>query len=111
MDAFNEKVTNIQSAIVEKIAQALEGEKITEDELPTIATFVLNNTKSLTTEEQLLAFLDELAKKWPFFEPIEELEKGRAREAGEDKVVADVLKLAKSGQINEAVDLAKTVTQ
>lgn len=111
MDVSEEKLTNIQSAIVEKIAQALEEEKVAEDELPEIATFVLEKTNNITTEEQLLLFLDDLAQKWPFFEPIEELEKGREREKGEEQVVEDVLKLAKSGQINEAVDLAKTVTQ
>lgn len=111
MDVTPQRITDIQSSIIDKMADALEKGDILEDDLPEMARFVLDRTKQITKEEELLIFLDDLAREWPFFQPVENLEKGRAKEELEEQIVEDVLQLAKNGQISQAVDLAKTATQ
>ena len=44
-------------------------------------------------------------------EGIEKIERGEVTEAHEDKIEQDVLNLAKSGKVTEAISLAKTVTE
>lgn len=101
----------IEKKIIEGIIDALENDKVAEAELPEVADFVLARIDQIQNHDQLVKFLDELSAKWPFFEGLEQIERGEVTEAKEDQVEQEVLKLAKSGKVNEAINLAKTVTE
>ncbi|MDZ4209963.1 MAG: hypothetical protein U1C56_02175, partial [Candidatus Curtissbacteria bacterium] len=78
-------------------------------DLPLIANFVLNNIDTDQNHDQLIAHLDELSKRWPFFEKVEQLERGEVKEANEDRVEKNVLIMVKAGQTEQAISLAKSV--
>lgn len=103
--------TEIERKILKEIINALENEKVTEDELPDIADFVITHIDTVQNHEQMIKFLDELSAKWTFFEGLEQIERGEVTEAKEDQVEQEVLTLAKSGRVSEAISLAKTVTE
>ena len=103
--------TEIERKILKEIINALENEKVTEAELPDIADFVITHIDTVQSHEQMIKFLDDLSKKWPFFEGLEQIERGEVTEAKEDQVEQEVLNLAKSGKVTEAINLAKTVTE
>ena len=111
MDVTTQHKTEIERKILKEIINALENEKITEAELPVIADFVIGHIDPVQNHDQMIKFLDELSAKWPFFESLEQLERGEVTEAKEDKVEQEVLNLAKSGKVTEAINLAKTVTE
>jgi len=101
----------IERKILKEIINALENDKVTEAGLPDIADFVITHIDPVQNHEQMIKFLDELSQKWPFFEGLEQIERGEVTEAHEDKIEQDVLNLAKSGKVTEAISLAKTVTE
>lgn len=101
----------IEKAIVELVINGLKEGSLPEDDLSPIANFVLEKIDTLQTEEQMVAFLAELAQKWPIFSNIHILEKGKVIEKTENQAAQNVLELAKEGKIDQAVDLAKSVTE
>ena len=111
MDVTAQHKTEIERKILKEIINALENEKLTEAELPDIADFVITHIDPVQNHEQMIKFLDELSAKWPFFDNIEQLERGEVTEAKEDQVEQKVLEMAKSGRVDEAINLAKTVTE
>ena len=111
MEVSAEHKTEIEKKILKEIINALENDKVTEAELPDIADFVITHIDAAQNHEQMIKFLDELSQKWPFFEGLEQIERGEVTEAKEDQVEQEVLNLAKSGKVTEAINLAKTVTE
>src|SRR3989338_546535 len=111
MDVTADHKIEIERKILKEIINALENDKVTEAGLPDIADFVITHIDTVQNHEQMIKFLDELSQKWPFFEGLEQIERGEVTEAHEDKIEQDVLNLAKSGKVTEAISLAKTVTE
>ena len=111
MDVTADHKIEIERKILKEIINALENNKVTEAELPNIADFVITHIDPVQNHDQMIKFLDELSAKWPFFESLEQLERGEVTEAKEDRVEQEVLNLAKSGKVTEAINLAKTVTE
>jgi len=111
MDVTADHKIEIERKILKEIINALENDKVTEAGLPDIADFVITHIDPVQNHEQMIKFLDELSQKWPFFEGLEQIERGEVTEAHEDKIEQDVLNLAKSGKVTEAISLAKTVTE
>ncbi len=111
MDFDETQKTAIEKQVVDVIILSLENNTISESELPAIAQFVLDELGKVENNDQLLVFLSELSIKWPGFKNIEVVEKGKLSDQVEDKAVQDMLQLAKSGKIDEAISLAKTITQ
>lgn len=111
MEVTEEHKKQIERKIAEVMITALEDGKVGEADLPTIATFVLEKIDKAQNHDELIKSLDELSAKWPVFENLEQIERGEVSEASEDTVEKGVLKLAKSGQVEEAINLAKTVTE
>jgi len=111
MEVTDEHRTEIERKILKAIINALENNQVTEEDLPNIADFVLARIDDCKNHDQLIKFLDELSQKWPFFEGLEQIERGEVTEAKEDQVEQEVLNLAKSGKVTEAINLAKTVTE
>ncbi len=104
-------IEKVDRRLLESLITAIEADKINDEELPVLANFVLEKIDSTKNHEQLIKGLEELSAKWPIFDNIEELERGEVQEAKEDKVEQDVLNLAKNGRVEEAISLAKTMTE
>lgn len=110
MDFTAQHKREIEGKIIDVITHSLEQGKLAEDDLPKIADFVLGRVDALKDHEELVAFFYELSKKWPIFDNLEDLERGEVKEVIEDKVEEQVLTLAKNGKIEEAIKLAKSLT-
>lgn len=102
---------HVETSIVNTIADALEKGSVETSDLPDISDFVLARIDAVKTEDELAEFLTELTAQWSFFQPILDIELGRVKSQLEKKIAHDVLKLANSGNIEEAIRLAKTMTQ
>lgn len=110
MEFTEEHKNRIERAIVETVISALENGNLAESELSQIANFVLEKIDQIKTHDELVIFLSDLSSRWPIFTNLETLEKGEIEEKVEDEVAEGVLTLAQSGKIEEAVNLAKTIT-
>jgi hypothetical protein len=110
MQLSQEQRGAIENQIAELVIKGLREGLIQEEDLSPIGKFVLEKIDTLQTEEQMVAFLTEMAQKWPLFSNILTIEKGKVSENSENQTAIDVLGLAKEGKIDEAVDLAKSVT-
>lgn len=110
MQLSQERRDAIEKEIAELIIKGLKEGSLKEEDLSPIAKFVLEKIDTLATEEQMVTFLSELSQKWSVFSNIHNIEKGKVMDQTEDLAAQNVLDLAKEGKIDEAVDLAKSVT-
>lgn len=110
MQLVPEKKKEIEQMLVETIITSLEEKKLTADEYRQVSSFILDNMKNITTQEQLAQFLNDLSAKWQIFSKIMTLYAGEEKEAKEEEATQNVVELAKSGKIEDAITLAKTVT-
>lgn len=111
MQLSQERRDGVEKAIADLVLKGFKEGLIQDEDLSPIGKFVLEKIDTLQTEEQMVAFLTELAKKWPLFSNILTIEKGKVTQNSENQVAQNVLDLAKEGKIDQAVDLAKTATE
>jgi hypothetical protein len=100
----------IEKQIVDIAISQFEQNKLTNEDLITIADFTVEGLKNVSSQGDLNGFLTSLANRWSFFTNIATIEEGASKTAVENEVYNGVLALAKHGKIDEAVKLAKTVT-
>lgn len=101
----------IEQHVVERMISALDRDEINDTEVPHIADFVLKHIDAITTEDEKMAFLRDLANKWRIFTGLLVTQSGEVKERVEDEVAGGVLTLAQSGKIEQAIKLAQTMTQ
>jgi len=111
MDSWREHVKEIERKILEAIVQGLERKQLLAADIPEIANFVLAKVAKCNSHNELISGLDELSQKWPIFKGILQLEQGEIAEAKEDSAEEEVLRLAKTGQVDAAINLAKSFTE
>lgn len=111
MDFTQEQKNKIEGEIVDVIISKMENNNLTEEDASLIADFVLSKIDAIKSNDETMLFLKELSTKWPFFENIAIIEGGEIKDKKEDVVAQEVLKLTKNGKINDAISLAKTMTQ
>lgn len=111
MDFTQEQKDAIEGQIVDIVIGKMEKNELTEEESSFIADFILRKIDLIKNHDELIALLKELSSKWSFFENLVVVEEGEAKEKKEDVVAEQVLNLTKNGKINEAIQLAKTMTQ
>ncbi len=104
-------VEDVEKKLLKELVRAIDEEKVTDEETTRMAQTVLDRVDKAKDQNELLLALADLSIKWPFFANVEDIEKGVAQDAVEDKTEQDVLNLAKSGQVEEAITLAKTATE
>ena len=109
VDFTDQHKAQVEAQIVEIVAASLENNVLGQEELPVIATFVLDKIDTIKTQDELAVFLAELSGKYPIFKNIAIVEKGILNHEKENVVVKDMLNLAKNGKIDEAIQLAKTI--
>lgn len=107
MDFTDEKKKEIEKQIVDKSITALEQGFIKESGLGEISQFVLSKIDEIKTQAELITFLRELSSRWHFFSDMLVIESGEAQFAQEKSSIDDIEKLAKSGNLDEAISLAK----
>lgn len=110
MDFTQEHKNEIERKIVEAIIAGLENKSLLESQLSEIADFVLQRIDAVKNQDELLAFLADLSSKWSIFNNVKLTEEGEVKAEAENEVAKGVLDLAKSGKIDDAIDLAKTMT-
>lgn len=100
----------LQEKIVDTMIHAVETEQINEDTMSEIAAYVLDHMDPVTDKNTAVPFLQELAARWNIFTNLYHLEQGEILEQKEDAVTQDVLALLENGKIDNAIELAKSVT-
>lgn len=108
IESLRNKVLN---DTLDVIIANLEKNAISEAEITPIADFVLAKIDSVNNETDVATFLSELSSRWPIFGNIASIQQGENQEKVEGEVAQGVLSLAQSGKIDEALSLAKSVTQ
>lgn len=103
-------IKHIEREIIEISLNALEKNELTEEDLKNIAETVLETSGKIALHDELLTMLEGLAVNWPIFSNTLILEKGKKLEEHKGAVIDSVLGLAKSGQIQEAIAVAKSFT-
>lgn len=111
MDDFKKYLDKIQVDILEDIASGLEQGILKEEELPSIADFVLSKIDNIKNHYELDTFLTGLSSKWPIFSNINKIQQGEVREAEDKEETQGILTLLKHGKIEQALNLAKHATK
>ena|SRR5579872_1937973 len=99
----------IVKRLTQDLVEEMDKNGLTEADLPKIADFILEKVDKAKNHDELIALLDELSAKWPFFETVEQLERGEVRELMEDSAEKDLLKLAKAGKVEEVIRFSKSL--
>jgi len=107
MDQVSQEIKDVENRIVDTLIGSLDKEMIETTEVPHVASYVLDNLYGVTTHDELMQFLRDVSAKWPIFTNLLVVKYGQINQAEENKAASNVLQLAKSGKIEEAVDLAK----
>lgn len=107
MELSVEKKKEIETALVEVVTKALTEDTLTEEEAPTVASFILDRITAVRTQQELLAFLRELSAQWSIFTPLLVIESGEIKEKSEEVSVKQIEALAEHGNIEEALQAAK----
>lgn len=110
MGFSEEHKKQVETMLVEAVITALESGDLAEGDLPAIGNAILSHIDSITSSQELVTFLKKLSSEWPFFSQVLEIEMGKVKAIEEAAVANDVLHMASQGQIEEALQLAKTMT-
>lgn len=110
MDITEADKKQLEKDLVERLIAALKEDKLSAEELPLAAEFILDRVDKLKTQEELIEFLKELNSRWSIFANLLTLEKGEFQEKQEKEVVGKASALAKAGRLEEAVRLAEEAT-
>ncbi len=111
MDDIAVQKRNLEKSIVEAVIAALKNNTLLEDELSLISEFVLSNIDGIKNDYELQVFTDTLVKRWPQLVHLKTEVTGFLKEKTENEVAEGVLLLTKHGKIEEALKLAKSITQ
>lgn len=110
MDNFLNKKNQIEQQISDIVLKEIEEERLTKDASLEIIQYCLPKIEALNTQQELLLFLSDLSSKWPVFANLATLEQGKTKEEKSDEVARNIASIAQAGNIDEAVNLAKAVT-
>lgn len=111
MDLTPQQRKAIERRIVERIIFCLENGGLKDTDVPAVSDFALAEIKKVVKHQDLINFLAKLSSKWPIFDQLVAIEKGKLDENVEDEVFEGVLLLSKNGKLDEAIKLAKSVTE
>lgn len=110
MDQFLQHRYQVEQQIVDATLNEFEKGNFTEDQMREIADFTVSAMKNVQSVQDIYNFLQLLSSRWPIFQNLVTIEGGVMKEASDKQVYSGVLDLAKHGNIEEAVKLAKTAT-
>lgn len=109
--SISEEERNILGAkLTRELGKAMEEKIVSEEEASEIASLILSKIDTLSYEEDLLNFLQEISNKWSFFSNVLVLEKGEIKEEKEDQVASKVENLIKNNKLEDALKMAEEAT-
>ena len=103
-EAMGEKLTK-------RIAQALTDGDLTLEQLPDVASLILDTIDRITTHMELVTFLTTLTKDYSFFEDLLTLERGEEQEEEAHEKVDKVQQLIEQNRLDEAIKAAQQASQ
>ena len=99
--------TQIERRILEVLAKGLEQKQLTAEDSTSVAQFILDHLDHVQNHQQLIQFLDSLAKRWPIFVEIGNIELAKAIEGNKEAVTIKMEQLVHQGNIQGALDTAQ----
>lgn len=106
-----EDKAKVEDSVVQIIINGLDKGLLAEKDLSEISNFVLKGVDSVKTREELILFSRNLSAKWPIFKNLETILEGATEDVKEDNAASQILKMAKNGNIDAAIDLAKNTME
>lgn len=91
-----------------QLADLLESGRVKQAEAAEICKFVLEGVDKSQTQVEMVAFLAQLQKKWPYFENILQYERGMTEQAESQIEAKKIAELLKNNQIDEALKVTKS---
>lgn len=110
MQLDNAYRSEVQRQLIYAMVTGLENGQLKNDQLPQIATQILDGLPKSQTHQELVSFLEKLGQQWDIFMTVANSEMGRMIETKKDGIVNKALSLAKGGNIDDALSVAKTLT-
>ncbi|MCL4386847.1 hypothetical protein M1307_00435 [Patescibacteria group bacterium] len=109
MEYNKERKEEIENKILDILIEGLETGAFTTQQASEIANFVLVKIEVVNDQASLVNFLYDLSSKWSSFVNIYEIEDGKIERDLEQNAVKEALDLVKKGEIDQALNLAKSV--
>lgn len=115
MDSFSQYRDRIGQTLTERLAKAIGDEVVTIEEGSIIAGKILDRVRGAGTHEELVTFIEELAREWPLFGPVLIAEQTThttedARKHDEE-AVEKVENLLKENRLEEAIETAEKANE
>lgn len=107
---LDQQKEEVQKIILREISDGLKNGKLTADETTKIASFVNEKVRLINDRNELLVFLKDLADRWPIFNNIYQVEKGKEEQKEDVQAVIRAEELIKEGRLDEAIMVAKKAT-
>jgi hypothetical protein len=109
--SFEAYKDRIGMRLARKLLTAFEENKISEDLLSEISTYILDNIDKAKTNADLLDFLEHLAGKWALFQDILVAEEAQVQEEETKESVEKIEELLDQNKIDEAMKTAEVANQ
>lgn len=111
MDTLQSHKREIEKQIVDRALAEYADGKITREQLKQIADYTVDAMGKIQTHAHIASFLSTLSSHWTFFQGLAMVEEGEQRGLTETEVHSGVLTLAQNGKIDDAIKLAKSMTE
>jgi hypothetical protein len=111
MNSLQEHKRQIEKQIVDKALSEYGEGKITREQLKQIADYTVDAMSKIQNHAHVISFLNALSTHWTFFQGLAMVEEGEQRDLEETEVHSGVLTLAQNGKIDDAIKLAKSMTE
>lgn len=109
--SFNDYRERIGTTLATRLNDAYAQGAVSQEESPVVAQFILDKIDTLNNHEELMAFLEELANKWPVFGPVLVLERSMDSEEKNSETVNQAEQLIKENKIEEALALVENTDE
>lgn len=113
MQLTDDRKRGIERKIVGVLIKGLYENVVTLADLPQMSGYLFENMIRVTNQEQLMAFLKDISSRWEIFTSVFDEENIPLENMPQDeknKTVQDIANLARDGEIDEAIDMAKKTT-
>jgi hypothetical protein len=110
MDPVNAYREKIGERLTRRLVQALKDKEIAQDDFAEISTFILDNIDNAKSNEELVQFLEDVARQWPFLSDMVVDEKKEAETQNVQEKVQQIDTLITQNKIDDALQVAKDAT-
>jgi hypothetical protein len=107
MDSVTEAYKNkIGERLTLRLIRAVKDKEITQAELATISSYILENIEEAQSNSEVLEFLEDVAQKWPFLSALLSAEQVEEAEVINKQRIEQVGTLINQNKIDEALQVA-----